>query len=59
MVAETKLYDALGISSSAKQEDIKKAYRYVYFSFLFFFPFFLEICQIFVLTILFHIGKLH
>lgn len=27
MVAETKLYDALGISSTATQDDIKKAYR--------------------------------
>ena len=27
MVAETKLYDALGISSTAQQDDIKKAYR--------------------------------
>lgn len=27
MVAETKLYDALGIQPSASQEDIKKAYR--------------------------------
>lgn len=27
MVAETKLYDALGIQPSASQEEIKKAYR--------------------------------
>jgi DnaJ family protein B protein 4 len=27
MVAETKLYDALGIRPDASQEDIKKAYR--------------------------------
>lgn len=29
MVAETKLYDALGIKPSANQQEIKKAYRYV------------------------------
>ena len=27
MVADTKLYDALGIKPDASQEDIKKAYR--------------------------------
>ncbi|KKK26552.1 DnaJ domain protein, partial [Aspergillus rambellii] len=27
MVAETKLYDALGIKPDASQDDIKKAYR--------------------------------
>lgn len=27
MVAETKLYDALGIKSGASQDEIKKAYR--------------------------------
>lgn len=27
MVADTKLYDALGIRPDASQEDIKKAYR--------------------------------
>lgn len=27
MVAETKLYDALGVKPDASQDDIKKAYR--------------------------------
>jgi hypothetical protein len=30
MVKETKLYDQLNISPSATQDEIKKAYRYVY-----------------------------
>lgn len=29
MVADTKLYDVLGISPTASQDEIKKAYRYV------------------------------
>jgi hypothetical protein len=29
MVAETKLYSALGIKPEATQDEIKKAYRYV------------------------------
>lgn len=32
MVAETKLYDALGIKPTANQQEIKKAYRYVHYS---------------------------
>ena len=28
MVAENKLYDALGIQASSTQDEIKKAYRY-------------------------------
>ena len=28
MVAETKLYDALGISPGSTQDEIKKGYRY-------------------------------
>lgn len=30
MVAETKLYDSLGIKPDASQDEIKKAYRYVF-----------------------------
>jgi DnaJ-class molecular chaperone len=36
MVQETKLYDSLSIKPDASQDEIKKAYRYVSFSILFF-----------------------
>ena len=36
MVAETKLYDALGIKAESSQDEIKKAYRFVYSFFVLF-----------------------
>jgi hypothetical protein len=36
MVQETKLYDSLGIKPDATQDEIKKAYRFVSSSILFF-----------------------